>query len=222
MGVSPLVDLLDGPMMTTDTPLFHKEKHINYWLRCLRSPLPHQYTHNDSNRMTLVFFTISALDLLGVLFTRTTENERKEYINWIYGCQHPDGGFRGFPGTDLGERGDAQNAVWDPANVPATYFALAALVVIGDDLSRLKRRTCLRWLTRMQRQDGSFGETLGPEERIEGGMDTRFAYCAMAVRWMLRGNLRGDLDEIPDVRVDDLVNCIRESEVGMQGNYEDL
>jgi len=164
--------------------------------------------------MTLAFFTISALGLLGCLFTRTTRGEREEYASWIYRCQHPDGGFRGFPGTDLGDRRNKANAVWDPANVPATYFALGALCILGDDLSNVRRRRCLQWLRRMQRDDGSFGETLGLEGKVEGGSDTRYGYCAMVVRWMLRGNMAGEYHGVPDIKIDDLVRCIRESEVG--------
>ena len=48
------------------------------------------------------------------------------------------------------------------------------------------QQECLQWLTKMQREDGSFGETLGPGDKIEGGMDTRFGYCATGVRWVLR------------------------------------
>ena len=210
-------DFSQAPIMATDTPLFLKEKHVTYWLRCLRSPLPHQYTSNDSNRMTLAFFTISALDLLGVLHTRTTPVEREEYADWIYRCQHPDGGFRGFPGTDLGAKTTEENKVWDPANVPATYFALATLCVLGDDLLRVKRKECLQWLLRMQRQDGSFGETLGPHdelgEEVQGGMDTRYGYCAMVIRFILRGDAEGDVDGVPDVKTTEMVDCIKRSQV---------
>lgn len=206
-------DFSDAPIMATDTPLFLKEKHITYWLRCLRSPLPHQYTSNDSNRMTLAFFTISALDLLGVLYTRTTVTEREEYVSWIYRCQHPGGGFRGFPGTDFGAKATAENAVWDPANVPATYFALAALVILGDDLTRVDRKACLTWLRTVQRPDGSFGEGVGADHRVEGGMDTRFGYCAMVIRWILRGNVSGEVEDVPDVKTDEMVECIHRSQV---------
>lgn len=212
-GDSVQDDFSDAPIMASDTPLFLKEKHIVYWLRCLRSPLPHHYTSNDSNRMTLAFFTISALDLLGVLYTRTTPTEREEYATWIYSCQHPTGGFRGFPGTDFGDKATAENAEWDPANIPATYFALSALCVLSDDLSRVKRKELLGWLAKMQRDDGSFGETLGPGGRVEGGTDTRFGYCAMAVRWILRGEVEGEVDGVADVKVEQLVRCIQQSQV---------
>ena len=112
------------------------------------------------------------------------------------------------------ERAQEGSEVWDPANVPATYFALAALCVLRDDLSRVDRRGCLAWLRRMQRPDGSFGQTLGEDGAVEGGMDTRFGYCAMVTRWILRGEIDGDVEGVPDVDVEALVRCIRGSEVG--------
>jgi geranylgeranyl transferase type-1 subunit beta len=183
-----------------ELPSFNKSKHITYWLRCLKTYLPSQYTSNDSNRMMLAYFTISALDLLSSLESSTNEQERAGYIDWIYSCQHPDGGFRSFPGTTL----------WDSANVPATYFALCMLLILRDDLSRVKRSECLTWLTRMQRPDGSFGQTLGEESKIEGGTDTRFAYTAIGIRWVLGG---GSDRSLGDVDVDRLVQCIKELQV---------
>lgn len=190
----------------TDVPVFHKEKHISYWLRCLRTPLPTAYTSNASNRLTLAFFSVSALDLLGVLFARTSPIERAEYIDWIYSCQHsPTGAFCGFPG---GER------YGEKASLPATYFALSSLCVLGDDLGRVRRMDCLRWLNNMQRKSGSFGETLQDDGTIHGGTDTRFGYCAMCIRWILRGDVAGPTGGIDDIDVENLVRCIRRSEVG--------
>lgn len=167
--------------------------------------------------MYLAFLIISALDLLGVLTTVCSEAERRDYIAWIYRCQHPQGGFRMWPGTDFGDRANESNAKWDPANVPATYFALGALLILGDDFARVKRRDTLLWLRRMQREDGSFGETL-VDGRIAGGRDPRFGYCATGVRRILRGHRKGRLvvdgEHVEDVDVDALVRCIRAAEVG--------
>lgn len=194
-----------APITATDVPVFYKEKHISYWLRCLRSPLPTAYTSNSSNRVTLAFFTVSALDLLGVLFTRTTELERREYLDWLYRCQHPNGGFCGFPRAD--HPGEA-------ATVPATYFALSSLCVLGDDLDRVRRGDCLKWLKKMQRPSGSFGELLGEHDAILGGTDSRFGYCAMCVRWILRGHSRGTVGGAEDIDIAALIECIQRSEVG--------
>ncbi|OCK83935.1 geranylgeranyl transferase type I beta subunit [Lepidopterella palustris CBS 459.81] len=200
------------PLVAGDESKLNHSRHINYWRRCLKTYLPYQYTSNDSNRMSLAFFIVSALDVLGNLETGITPGEREGYINWIYHCQHPEGGFRAFPATDFGELRNENNKAWDPANVPATFFALLMLAIFGDDLERVKRRECLEWLTRMQRPDGSFGETIGENGRIEGGNDIRFGYTGTGIRWILRGSVEGPVDGVSDINVDKLVECIRISE----------
>lgn len=197
---------------TTPTAL-DKPRHVKYFLRCLKTFLPTPYTSNDSNRMSLAFFVVSGLDLLDALVPNTSDLERADYINWVYRNQHPHGGFRAFPGTDLGEHTTPENECWDPANLPSTYFALASLLVLGDDLSRVRRKETLAWLPTLQRKDGSFGETL-VNGAIEGGTDPRFGYCATGVRYMLRGDAEGEIEGCTDIDVDKLVQCIRSAEVG--------
>ncbi|KAK3633937.1 geranylgeranyl transferase type-1 subunit beta [Elasticomyces elasticus] len=196
-------------------PQLDKIRHVKYWTRCIKTLLPHQYTSNDSNRMYLAFFIVSALDLLDALDAASNEEERQGYINWVYRCQHPDGGFRMWPGTDLGARSNPENAQWDPANIPATYFALSILLILKDDFKRVNYEATLAWLPKMQRPDGSFGETL-VNGRVEGGQDPRFGYCATGIRFMLRGSSTGDLSvngrTIPDVDLDAFVRCVRVAE----------
>lgn len=122
-----------------------------------------------------------------------------------------------WPGTDFGERANEANAKWDPANIPATYFALASLLILGDDLKRVRRKDTLRWVYAMQRDDGSFGETL-VEGRREGGRDPRFGYCATGIRHILRGArppgpIDVDGESIDDIDLNKYVKCIRNSEV---------
>lgn len=166
--------------------------------------------------MYLGFLLFAGLDLLGALDSVLTPDERRGFVDWIYRCQHPDGGFRMWPGTDFGDRKNDHNAKWDPANVPATYFALAALLVLGDDLTRVQRAKTLQWIRKMQRPDGSFGETL-VDGQVEGGMDPRFGYCATGARHILRGrksrSLRVDGFAVGDIDIDGLVQCILQAEV---------
>ena len=197
-----------------DSVIFRKNSHIKYFLRCLKTVLPSQYASNDSNRVLLAFFTVAGLDLLGALDTATTLDDRNGYIDWLYHCQTPSGGFRGFTGTDFGaEKRTAQNECWDPANVPATFFALATLLILGDDLSRVKRKDCLLWLSRMQRDDGSFGEVLGVDGKIEGGSDTRFCCCAAGIRYILWGKHGKGLDGVEDVNTGKLISYIESCQV---------
>jgi len=187
-------------------------RHISYWRRNLKTYLPHHYTGNDSNRMTLALFILSALDILGDLQAALSAEERQGYIEWVYHCQRPTGCFRPSPGTDLGGSRNPENEVWDPAHVPGTYFALLILILLSDDLERVKKREILQWLTTVQRSDGTFGESVGEDGVVEGGNDPRYGYMVTGIRWILRGNLEGPVDGVPDIDVDKFVACVRRSE----------
>ncbi|KAF7715485.1 Uncharacterized protein PECH_007036 [Penicillium ucsense] len=192
-------------------PNFNSERHVKYYLRCLKTFLPSAYTSSDSNRMLLAYLTLGGLDVLGVLHSKTTPEERQGYIDWLYHCQVPSGGFRGFPGTDFGdERRTSENEAWDPANIPATFFALVNLLMLGDDLSRVKRKECLEWLPKLQRADGSFGETIGAGGAIEGNRDLRYCCCASGIRYMLRGPYGQGVEEVKDIDVSRLISFIEQ------------
>lgn len=194
-----------------------KQKHIKYWQRCLKSVLPTQYTSTDSSRMTLGFFILSALDLLGAGADTFPETQSAEIREWILKCQHPNGGFCGSPNhrfpdayyVDVG-RG---RQVMDAANLPATFFALLSLSFVGG-LERVKRGDCLRWLRTLQRNDGSFGELVTQEGVVEGGRDMRYCLTAMAIRWILRGDEQlNETEKEEDVDVETLVDHIRAGQV---------
>lgn len=214
-----------------DEVIFEKKSHFKYWERCFKSLLPTQYTSNDSSRMTLGFFILSALDLLseGDKFLSPADKMRTK--DWILKCQHPHGGFCGSPNHRFPRKYYTDAVVpggdIDPANLPATYFAILSLGLLGD-LRGVERIKCLNWLRKLQREDGSFGELLTSEGKIWGGQDMRYCYVATATRWMLRGNE----EELEDINVERLVHHIRSSQVGRDivgllslseaNEYEDL
>ena len=171
--------------------------------------------------MTLAFFILSALDLLGILDTQVDAAERQVYVDWIYRCQHTQGGFRGFTGGDVsteqggGEFEEKRRTQWDLANIAATYFALVNLIVLGDDLRQVDAKVCWRWVRGLQLPDGSFGEGVGSEGEILGGRDVRFCYCALGIRWML-SRLSGDrvpMDGEEDIDIEKVVNFVEASQV---------
>ena len=207
---------MSQPMSQFPAPSFNKAKHIKYWLRCLKTLLPTAYTSNDTQRMTLAFFTLSALDLLDALYDHTTIEERQGYVDWIYRCQHADGGFKGFTGGAGGEDAPGEGACWDPANLAATFFALAALMILGDGMERVSKRRCLDWVRRLQRHDGSFGEAIGRNGVIEGGEDVRYCYLAAGVRWILR---RGEIGEVDDIEIEGLVLYVENSMVNFSQSF---
>ena len=162
--------------------------------------------------MTLACFTLSALDLLDALHGNTSIEERQSYVDWIYRCQHPQGGFKGFTGASGGDTSTREGKYWDPANLAATFFALSALITLDDDLLRVRKIDCLHWVRRLQRADGGFGEATGKNDVIEGGGDMRHCFLAAAVRWILR---RGEHQHVPDINRDNLTKFIEQSVVSL-------
>lgn len=162
---------------------FNKSRHAKYWRMCA-NVLPDHYISGDASRMFLGFFIVGGLDLIHGLDDVKSE-ERQGWIDWIYHCQVPDGGFRGFPGTNLQGQRSTLNEHWDPANVPNSFFGLACLLILGDDLAGINREAWMQWLPKLQRQDGSFGEILGEEDSIEGGRDLRYCCCAAGIAYIL-------------------------------------
>lgn len=201
----------------TDTE-FNNALHLKYWKRCFKSLLPNAYQSNDSTRMTLAFFILSALDLLGEGADKLPAKERNGYKDWILSCQHPiTGGFCGSPnhrlpdgayeGTQNGRKPD-----YEPASLTATFFAMLNMNFVGS-ITQANRTGMWKWLKTLQRQDGSFGEMVTAQGEIYGSRDMRICLCAAAVRWMLRldpsfGERKGD-----DIDVDALVKHITNSEV---------
>ena len=164
--------------------------------------------------MMLGFFILSALDLLDALNDSIGVDERAGYISWIYSCQHCDGGFRGSPAIHEYTEPNRYFISFEPAHIANTHFALAALAILGDDFKRFNRSKCLRWLARMQKSDGSFGEQLCEDGDPAGTMSVRFNYCASAIRLMLRGREVKDYDDDDeDFNVPELIKRIYSSSV---------
>lgn len=100
----------------------------------------------------------------------------------------------------------------DPANLPATFFALLCLALTGG-FGGLRRQDCLVWLRKLQRDDGSFGEMIKPDGTIGGGRDMRYCQIAAGVRWMLAGDEGGGTHG--DINVDKLVDYVKAGQVGV-------
>ncbi|TRX98066.1 hypothetical protein FHL15_001276 [Xylaria flabelliformis] len=211
--------------VVVDPPL-DAARHIRYWQRCFRSLLPHHYTSNDSIRLTLGFFILSALDLLSPSSPTplVAPDDRTRLRDWVLRLQHPHGGFCGSPHhvlpPDFTSRFDHDTKACvarDPANanIAATGFALLTLGILAegdgsDAFSRVDRVRTLTWLKRLQREDGSFGEVLADDGRVSGGRDMRYCYIAAIIRWALGGSAEGDGSL--DFDVDALVGHIRRAQ----------
>ncbi len=147
---------------------------------------------------------------------------------WILAQQHPGGGFCGSPSISLpGQMYDDWNFPTDIhgggkaglANLAATAFALQLLAVLSEDetaasaFQGVHRVKILQWLRKLQREDGSFGETLaelpGKGEFVGGGYDMRYCYLASMIRWMLRGDAKeGEAAFVEDFDTERLVRYI--------------
>ncbi|KAL6046680.1 Geranylgeranyl transferase type-1 subunit beta [Balamuthia mandrillaris] len=84
-------------------PTFSYKRHVQF-LKANLNVLPTPYQGQDSNRLTVLYFVVSALDLIG----RLDLVDKQQAIEWIYSLQivppskpHPDDkprwGFRGSP-----------------------------------------------------------------------------------------------------------------------------
>ena len=166
-----------------------------------------------------------------------TSQERQRIRTWILSLQHPEGGFCGSPNhlpPDSARRPPRSEAdlregsilVPNPgyaagANVAATYFGLLLLALAAEHVDTadgaflgVDRIKTLRWLRRLQRADGSFGEVVTDGGHATGGRDMRQCYMAAAVRWMLRGDVKkGDAAWVEDIDVQGLANYIRNAQV---------
>ncbi|KAI1437593.1 terpenoid cyclases/Protein prenyltransferase [Xylaria sp. CBS 124048] len=203
-------------------PPLDTARHIRYWQRCFHTVLPYHYTSNDSIRLTLGFFIISALDLLSASSPTPliTSQDRSRLRAWVLRLQHPHGGFCGSPHhvlpkdlTSTYDRKTGTEVARDPsnANIAATGFALLCLGVLGegdgsDALRGVNRVQTLTWLKKLQREDGSFGELLTEQGQVSGGRDMRYCYLAAIIRWALGA---ADGDPALDFDVDALVGHIR-------------
>ena len=151
--------------------------HTEYLKSILTRKLP--FASLDSTRMTLVFFAISGLDILDQLESSLNEETRSRIIEWIYdqqitgsNCKPGALGFRGSPANSTGHE-------YDFANLGTTYAAIASLVVLGDNLSRVDVDSLRKLKRDLQRQDGCIYGS--PDS--EG--DMRYVYCSCAVAYLL-------------------------------------
>lgn len=162
------------------TDVLEIQKHVKFLIRHL-NVYPDAYSSLDSNRLTLLFFAISGLDLLGHLDGLLTEKRRQDIIDWIYSLQLTDnsgsrcGGFRGSLGcTDA--QGGSDSHGFDAANLAQTYSGLLSLAILKDDFKRIDRQALLDGVKKSQKEDGSFfSQGVGSES------DMRFVFCAVAI-----------------------------------------
>lgn len=91
-----------------------------------------------------------------------------------------------------------------------TYTAIAILVTLGDDLSRLNRKAIVDGVAAVQRADGSFSATVEGNEH-----DMRFVYCAAAICSMLN-----DWGTVDRVKMSEYIRNSMRYDYGISQHYE--
>ena len=172
----------DGAALSTAwLPLASVRGYFRYHLKSL----PFAYRGMDSQRVTMAHFALAALDLLQPEPQQPpqSDSERQRLVSWLYAMQvggGDGGGFRGSPCSAVSSCFASSPAPpscsYDHAHLASTYSALISLLVLGDDLSRVRRSECIGLLRRLQRADGCFDAGPACDES-----DLRFVYCAAAV-----------------------------------------
>lgn len=159
--------------------MLNVEKHIRYFYLCLQL-FPAQVQSEDSNKLALSFFVLLGLDFVGALERQTHQ------IHYIYQHLIPLKGMQAFRALQTFALDEAQNA-YDLPSLHATFFALASLVLLGEDYSRtLDRHRIMAFVRKCQILDGekagSFRPVLDNEGKAFGESDLRLCYLAAGVR----------------------------------------
>lgn len=114
------------------------------------------------SRLSITFFAISGLDVLGRL--DLLEQHKNKYIDWIYLFQiTPDAegekvdrcGFRGSTAATRALSSPSSHPL-DTSHITMTYAAINCLLILGDDLSRIDRRGILSGVKALQLGNGRY------------------------------------------------------------------
>ncbi|KAG8907714.1 hypothetical protein FRB99_002510 [Tulasnella sp. 403] len=166
-------------MAAVSLPPLNRKQHAGHFMFCLRG-LAEKFTEVDTSRVTLAFYCLSGLDLLGALGSKTTEEDRTTWREWIWRQQLSGKYGAGFrPGPSLAIPSVVND--YDQPHLINTYTAILSLCILRDDLTRLDRQGIISFLRSTQQDDGSF--TPIPNW---GEADVRLVYCAFIIAFLLQ------------------------------------
>src|SRR3989338_4199457 len=151
-----------------------REVNVKLHLAFLRhhlNMLPQPYSSQESNKLSLLYFVMASLDCLGQLDVAIPEGEeRQRVVDYIYslqlvyaapnGGEETGGGWRGSHALGLPFccgplEGAAEASPYDLPHIAMSYVALCMLLMLGDDLSSVRRRLLLRHVSALQHPNGS-------------------------------------------------------------------
>ena len=179
-------------------------RHAKYFMSLLKE-LPSPYVGLETSRLTVIYFCVIALDIMGRL--EQVDGKRvANYVKSMIVSNTCDGeqvcGFIGssFLGNcprvgGMAATGSNENDVCgEPGcgftmqlcseflegHLAMTYSALATLYTLGESFDDLPKKAIIKQLSRLQGEDGCFSATESGSER-----DLRFLYCACAISTFL-------------------------------------
>ncbi|CAD6999316.1 geranylgeranyl transferase type-1 subunit beta [Ceratitis capitata] len=184
-------------------------KHAKFCIRFLNL-LPARLASHDSTRGAIAFFAVCGLDVLKSLSLLSNQMQ-KDVIEWIYGglvTSLEDGqqsccGFQGSRCVNIisnDEQLQANAKCYQWGHLAMTYTGIGLLATLGDDLSRLDRKSIVDGVAAVQRPDGSFSASIDGSEN-----DMRFVFCAAAICHML--DYWGNVDK--EKMYQFIISCIR-------------
>ncbi|KAH0951810.1 hypothetical protein HN011_008594 [Eciton burchellii] len=157
-------------------PQLAKEKHAKYFQGLLKI-MPSDLAEFDSTRLMIAYFALSGLDLLNSL-DELGEQGKSEAIDWIYRLQVEGAGPRS--GFQISTTIPRDMPEYQCGHLAMTYTGLVTLLILGDDLSRVDRKSIIEGVRSCQNPDGSFTAMVTGCES-----DMRFVYCACCVSAIL-------------------------------------
>eukprot|EP00461_Guttulinopsis_vulgaris_P002811 UN02812 len=105
---------------------------VKFLLYHLLQMLPQQYQSLDPQRIVVMYFAIVGLDVLNALHLIPAD-KIPLIINAVYALQLDNHGWSGSPLLQAGEH--------TVGHLAATYSAICILLTLGDDLSRVNRKS---------------------------------------------------------------------------------
>ncbi|KAJ4959657.1 hypothetical protein NE237_019567 [Protea cynaroides] len=180
-----------------------KDRQIRFF-EMMFETLPSDYEEQEINRLTLAYFAISGLDILGAL----DRVDKEEVASWVLSFQsharrrddRDNGQFYGFHGSRTCQfQPDGSKALdHNGSHLASTYCALAILKIVGYNLATIDSESILISMKNLQQPDGSFMPI-----HIGAETDLRFVYCAAAICFILKNWSGMDREKAKDY----ILNC---------------
>ncbi|KAG6441552.1 hypothetical protein O3G_MSEX001911 [Manduca sexta] len=175
-------------------------QHVKYFMRFLNI-LPPSLSSHDTTRVTIAYFSVAGLDVLGSISSMSLEL-RSRIIDWLYRLQvHPYKetgnmsicGFQGSSTINMDLEVTDSMCHYRCGHLAMTYTGLCILLALGDDLSRLNRKAIVEGVKALQTVEGNFAATLSGCES-----DMRFVYCAACISYILNDWSGFDIEKATD------------------------